>query len=149
MFFGYVFSIATSVSFLVRILALYVQNKRKSGKTFLSKLLNPIILPSVICFFLLSVTNNTTVGFVYRNIQTSANTVFRILALIIVLCYIPAVAFCHFANLYCIVAFAFARKNLEEMQTELDAVGKKNAGREASLRQVAEYVDEVSLKVGF
>lgn len=149
LFFGYVFSIATSVSFLVRILALYVQNKRKSGKTFLSKLLNPIILPSVICFFLLSVTNNTTVGFVYRNIQTSANTVFRILALIIVLCYIPAVAFCHFANLYCIVAFAFARKNLEEMQTELDAVGKKNAGREASLRQVAEYVDEVSLKVGF
>lgn len=142
---SYILAMATSVSFLIRMLALYVQNKRK----ILSQLLNPIVLPSVICFFLLMVTNTKTVDFVYRNLQTPASTVFRILALIIVLCYIPAVAFCHYSNLYCITAFKFIKKDLKKAQVELDAVEKKNAEREASLRQIAEYLDETALKVGF
>lgn len=146
---SYTLAIATSVSFLVRMLALYFQSKQKSEKTFLSQLLNPIILPSVICFFLLMVTNTKTVEFVYRNLQTPASTVFRILALIIVLCYIPAVAFCHYSNLYCITAFTFIRKDPKKAQVELDAVEKKSAEREASLRQIAEYLDETALKVGF
>lgn len=146
---SYTLAIATSVSFLVRMLALYFQSKRKSEKTFLSQLLNPLILPSVICFFLLMVTNAKTVDFVYRNLLTSASTVFRILALIIVLCYIPAVAFCHYSNLYCITAFTFIRKDPKKAQVELDAVEKKNTEREASLRQIAEYLDETALKVGF
>lgn len=146
---SYILAIATSVSFLVRMLALYFQSKRKSGKSFLSQLLNPIVLPSVICFFLLMVTNTKTVDFVYRNLQTPASTVFRILALIIVLCYIPAVAFCHYSNLYCITAFAFIRKDPKKAQVELDTVERKNAEREASLRQTAEYLDETALKVGF
>lgn len=146
---SYTLGIATSVSVLVRILALYVQNKRKSGKTFLSQLLNPIVIPSVICFFFLMVTNTKTVDFVYRNLLTPTSTVFRILALMIILCYIPAVTFCHYSNLYCITAFAFITKDSKKVQAELDAVDKKNTEHEASLRQIAEHLDEATSKVGF
>lgn len=146
---SYFLAIVISLSAIVRLLVLYIKEKQKNGKTFLSSLLDPIALPSVICLFLLLVTNSKTVDFVYRNLQTPANTAFRILALIVILCYIPAVAFCHYSNLYCITAFMFVTKDLKKIQAELDVVEKKNSEREASLRQLAEYVDKTALKVGF
>lgn len=146
---SYIISIGTSLSVLVRLLAFYIKSKRKIGKTFLSGCLNPIVLPSFTGLFLLLVTNSKTVDFVYRNLRTPPSTIFRILSLTIVLCYIPAVVFCHYSNLYCITAFAFVTKEPQKIQAELDAIEKKDMEREASLRQIAEYVDEAAVKVGF
>lgn len=145
----YLLAIAMSVSVIVRILALYIKTGLESGKTLLSRLLDPIMLPSVIGIFLVLVTNDKTVGFVYGNLRAPAGAVFRVLALIIVLCYIPAAAFCHYSNLYCITALAFARKDPEKIKGRLAAVEKREAERGASLRQIAKYVDEMGLKAGF
>lgn len=146
---SHVLAIVLSLSVFVRMLALYIKNNQEREKTFLSKLLNPMVLPSIICFFLLLATNNKMVGFVYRNLQMPTNTAFLILALIIVLCYVLAVVFCHYSNLYYITAFAFVTKDPGKIQANLDAVEKKDAEREASLRQLSKYVDETALKVCF
>lgn len=146
---GYILMIVSSVSVFVRLLALYIRSKQENKKTFLSKLVNPIVLPLIICFFLLLVTNNKTVGFVYRNLQTPTSTAVRIVAIIIVLCYVPAVAFCHYSNLYCITAFAFAMKDPKKFQAELDEAKRNDVERKESLQKLAEYVDETALRADF
>lgn len=146
---SYSLSIVLSLSVFVRMLAIYINSKQKNEKTFLSKLLNPIFLPFIICFFLSLAINNKTVGFVYRNLQTPTITAFQILSLIIVLCYVPAVAFSYYSSLYCITAFAFLTKDPQKIQVGLDMIEKKNTACETSLQQLSKYVDDIAIKVGF
>ena len=133
----------------INIFAAYLQAKREAENTVLSKLLDPVVLPTVISMILVLLTNQKTVGLVHQNLYAPQNTVFLILILIAILCYVLAIAFCHFSNIYCLIAFMFEKDNSKRIQTKIDAVQGKNAKREDALRQVTEYVDEKAEQVGF
>jgi len=133
----------------INIFAAYLQAKREAENTVLSKLLDPVVLPTVISMILVLLTSQKTIGFVHQNLYAPQNTVFLILTLIAILCYVLAIAFCHFSNIYCLIAFMFEKDNSKRIQTKIDVVQEKNAKREDALRQVTEYVDEKAEQVGF
>ena len=133
----------------INIFAAYLQAKREAENTVLSKLLDPVVLPTVISMILVLLTSQKTVGLVHQNLYAPQNTVFLILILIAILCYVLAIAFCHFSNIYCLIAFMFEKDNSKRIQTKIDVVQEKNAKREDALRQVTEYVDEKAEQVGF
>ena len=133
----------------INIFAAYLQTKKEAENTVLSKLLDPVVLPTVISMILVLLTSQKTIGFVHQNLYAPQNTVFLILILIAILCYVLAIAFCHFSNIYCLIAFMFEKDNSKRIQTKIDVVQEKNAKREDALRQVTEYVDEKAEQVGF
>lgn len=134
---------------IIRVLAVYFHGKRERRTPIISRLLDSTLLPMILCFLLLLVTTDRTVGFVYRNLQTQTNKALLILALMVILCYVPAIAFCHFSNLYCMTAFTFAKKDPQQIQAGLDALGRKNAEREDALREMTGYLDKKAEQVGF
>lgn len=142
MIFCIIFAVALPLSAIADILVLYLQSKQKMLKTFPSNILDPIILPVIINLFLMLTTNSNTVGFVYKNLQKPQGTVFQITALIVILIYVPAIAFCHFSNLYCMIAFVFVKKDPEQIQVRLDTLQKKDVKRENSLRLITEYIEK-------
>jgi len=135
-----ILAIIFALTTILSLFMLYFQSKQEV-KTNLSKLIDPIVLPTIIGLLQMWIINDKTVGFVYENLQTPKHTILLILALIVILCYVPAIAFCHFSNLYCIIAFIFVKKDVRQIQARLDALQGKNAKREDALRQVAGYVD--------
>ncbi len=149
MFLAHAFALILALSTVINILALYLQAKQEETKSVMSKLLNPIILPSIICLFLFLITNESTVGFVYSNLQIPQNTVSLILALIVVLCYLPVMLFCHFSNLYCLTAFAFVKKDLTKIQAKINAVQEKNTDRMEKLIKITKYVDKTAEQASF
>lgn len=144
-----ILSVVIAIGIVVVFLASYLQQRQEKTNSIISKLLNSITLPMIICFFLLFVTNNSTVAIIYNSIEAPVSTIIRILAIIAVLCYVTAIAYCHFSNLYCLISFTFARKNPEIIQNKLNLIMEKNAKREDILRQKAKYIDEKSIQVGF
>lgn len=134
---------------IIRVLSIYFHGKREQRTPIISRLLDSTLLPMILCFLLLLITTDRTVGFVYKNLQTQTNEGLLILALIVILCYVPATAFCHFSNLYCMIAFTFAKKDSQQIQAGLDALGRKNKEREETLRKMTEYIDKKAEQVGF
>lgn len=134
---------------VINVLAVYFQAKKEAKNPVLSKLLDPVILPMVVCMIQVLVTWRKTVGLVYQNLYAPQSTAFLILTLIVVLCYVLAMAFCHFSNIYCLIAFAFKRNDSKRIQAKINAVQEKNAKRKEALRQIAKYVDEKAEQVGF
>lgn len=88
-------------------LSQYLQNRHQQHNNILVYLANPIFLPILIWLLLHLITNIHTVRFIYNGIQDPYNTIVQILSLSILLCYILAVAFCHFSNIYCFISFSF------------------------------------------
>ena len=144
-----ILGVALPLSVIANILAVYLQGKQKASKTFLSNILDPIILPVIINLFMMLITNKNTVGFVYENLQKPQNTIFQIIALIAILIYVPAIAFCHFSNLYCMIAFIFAKKDPEQIQISLDDLQRRDENRKNALRQITEYIDKRAEEVCF
>ena len=97
-----VFAIGTAVY----ILAAYIKIKNEKPN-FFTKLSNPVFLPALICLIQLLVTQKKLVGFIYRNIYEPQSDIYLIVVLIIILCYLLAIAFCHYSNLYCLLGFVF------------------------------------------
>lgn len=126
----------------------YLQAKENTQNPFLSKLLDPVFLPIIICFLLLLVTNQKTVRFIYQNLRAPQSTVFLILILIVILGYALAMAFCHFSNIYCLIAFAFRKCDLTRMEGKINTIQEKNTALENALRQKAEYIDKTAEQAG-
>lgn len=133
---------------LAEALAEYLQAKENTQNPFLSRLLDPVFLPIIICFLQLLVTNQKTVRFIYQNLRAPQNTVFLILILIVILGYALAMAFCHFSNIYCLIAFAFRKCDLTRMEGKINTIQEKNTALENALRQKAEYIDKTAEQAG-
>lgn len=139
-----VFAICTAVY----ILAAYIKTKNEQSN-FFSKLSNPVFLPVLICLIQLLVTRKKLVGFIYRNIYEPQGDIYLIVVLIIALCYLLAVAFCHYSNLYCLLGFVFLKKDPNIIQREIACLQEQDQKREEDLRQATKYVDEQAEKVRF
>ena len=137
-----------SIGTAIYILAAYVKIKSEEPNLF-SKLSNPVFLPVLICLIQLLVTRKKLVGFIYRNIYEPQGDIYLIAALVIVLCYFLAVAFCHYSNLYCLFGFVFLRKDPNTIQREIERLQGQEQKREEDLRQATKYVDEQAEKVRF
>lgn len=143
-----VLTIFVSFMTVIYIVAAYLKTKYEQPNNIFSKLSNPVFLPTIICTIQLFVTRKNTVDFVYRNIYQSPNDIYQILALIIVICYFLAVVFCHYSNIYCLVGFAYIKKDYRSIQKEIDILHEKSKKRESALREATKYVDERAEKVG-
>ncbi|ODU54408.1 MAG: hypothetical protein ABT01_08575 [Clostridium sp. SCN 57-10] len=143
------FAIIFVLSTVCNAFALYLQAKKSIQNHAISKLLDPVFLPMIICLIQFLVTRQKTVGFVYQNLYKPQSTVLLILSLLLVLCYVLAMAFCYYSNIYCLIAFAFEKKDSQRIQAKINAVQEKCGKRENALRQIAEYVDEKAEQVGF
>lgn len=150
LFLGISIIVATilSIGTAIYILAAYVKIKSEEPNLF-SKLSNPVFLPVLICLIQLLVTRKKLVGFIYRNIYEPQGDIYLIAALVIVLCYFLAVAFCHYSNLYCLFGFVFLRKDPNTIQREIERLQGQEQKREEDLRQATKYVDEQAEKVRF
>ena len=91
-----IYAIAHLIGTGIKLLAFYIQT-RELGNSNLSKLLNPIALPNIIGLVLILLTNEKTVGFVYRNLQFPESTTMLIISLILILIYLLTILFCFFA----------------------------------------------------
>ena len=140
-----IFAIGTAVY----ILAAYLKVKNVHPNFVFSKLSNPVFLPVLICMIQLLVTRKNLVGFVYHNICEPQGDMYLIAALIIVLCYFLALAFCHYSNLYCLLGFVFINKDPGIVQRELARLQEQDEKRDEDLRQATKYVDEKAEEVRF
>ena len=132
----------------IYIIATYLKTRYDKPNTIFSQLSSPVFLPTIICLIQLFITRKNTVAFLYRNIVQSPNDTYQILALIIGLCYFLAAIYCHYSNIYCLLGFAFIKKDYNNIQRKIDALHEKSKNREETLRQATKYVDEQAEKVG-
>ena len=84
----------------------------------------------------------------YQNLCAPQSTAFLILILIVILGYALAMAFCHFSNIYCLIAFVFRKCDLTRMKGKIDTIQEKNAALEDALRQKTEYIDKTAEQAG-
>lgn len=134
---------------LSKSLAICLQIRQKQLNTINSVSVTFILFPAVINSLILPITNFKTIGYVYRCLKTPERPIIMILVLAVILIYALAVLFCHYSNVYCIIATIFAKKNVHAVEEKLTLLRKKNEIRETVLRQLAEYVDKEALQVGF
>ena len=144
----YVLTSLTLLSAAAEIFALYFQGKRDIAAQNLRRFLNPVVLPFAI-WMLAMVSTNSAVDFVYAALHAPFNTVQMIIALLIVLCYVLAVAYGCFSIVYCAIALSFSRKDPAHPQQKLDALLEKKAAQEARLEQAVAQIDEEAGDTGF
>ena len=137
------------VGLVAEFLGIYFKSKNESREDGFSNLPSPEVLPMVICIIQFFVLREKWVGFIYRNICNPKNDISLVLLLIFVMCYFLAIAFCHFYNVYCIIGFWFARRDVGKIQRKNNLLQKKEEVHEKSLRQTTRYVDEKAEQVGF
>ena len=133
----------------VYILAGYLKLKDRKNASIFSELSNPVFLPMIICMIQLVITRKQLVALVRKSILSPESDVYLVAALIIVLCYFLASAFCHFSNIYCLIGCIFAKKDLAKIEKEIEELEGKDRGREENLRRTTKHVDEKAEQVGF
>ncbi len=143
-----ILSVCCLLSMIVIMLAFYFQSYYKGKSGTLPRLSNPELLTMLIELLLLAVTNESTVGAVYECLYDMKDTIQTILVIIVVLCYTLALAFCHFFNLYCLIAICFINQDGGKTQGRIDQVMQKNKKREDALRETTDYVDKKAEQVG-
>ncbi|MCD8052462.1 MAG: hypothetical protein LUF00_00125 [Lachnospiraceae bacterium] len=143
-----ILSVCCLLSTIVTILAFYFQSYNKRKAETLPRISNPELLTMLIELLLLAVTNESTVGAVYECLYDMKDTIQTILVIIVVLCYTLALAFCHFFNLYCLIAIYFINQDGRKIQGRIDQVMQKNKKREDALRDTTDYVDKKAEQVG-
>lgn len=144
-----VFSIAFAIGTVIYMLAAYIKTKNIEPKSVFSKLSNPAFLPTIICMIQILVTRTNLVGLVCNNIYNPKSEVYLILTIIIVLCYFLAVAFCYFSNIYCLIAFAFIKRDVGKIEKKIDSLRQKEENLEECLRRVTKYIDDKSEQCDF
>ncbi len=133
---------------VINVLSKFLKIKRLQPTTYFSKFSNPVFIPMIIFTIQLLVTRNSLVSFVFRNIYKPQNDTILILMLILVLCYFLAMAFCHFSNIYCLIGFAFVKKDIEKIENRIERMEEKNDKYEDDFRKTIEYVDETAEQSG-
>lgn len=141
--------IALSLGTVINVLSIYLQEKKFVRSSALSKLIDPLILPMVVCVILLLITNTKSVGYFYRNLYAPQKTFVLIITLVVIMCYVLAILFCHFANFYCILAFVFMNKDKERTQERINALQDKKARYDDDLLKATESIDDKASKVCF
>lgn len=142
-------SITFSVVMVFCCLSMYVQTKNERPSFVIAKWSNPIFLPIMIFAIQLLVTREKTVRAIYNNIYNPPNDIYLIAALIIVLCYFLAIAFCYFSNIYCLIGFYFLKKDSNKIEKTISDLQEREQKRINSLREAATYVDTRAEQVGF
>lgn len=137
-----ILGIIVTIFTVAKLLALYLRAREEKSFVRFSGFFDSIFLSPTICLLLLMITSRKTVGVIYWTLQEPENSVVLILSLIAVLVYVFAAVFCHFSNVYCIIAAAYTRKDPNRVQLKLDSLREKEEKRENSLRQAAEHLDK-------
>lgn len=136
-----------AIGTIIYIFAGYLKIKNIRPKSIFSQLSNPVFLPVIISMIQILITRKNWVGNVYHSIYMPTNTFALTVSLIILLCYFLAIAFCHFSNIYCLLAFGFLNRDLSKIQTQLDCLCKKEEKQEAILRRETKNIDEKAEQV--
>lgn len=131
-----------AIGTIVYIFAGYFKIKHIRPQSVFSKLSDPAILPPIIGMIQILITRKNWVGYVYHSIYKPANDVLLTLGLIIMLCYILAIAFCHFSNIYCLIGFRFIKRDFGRIQRKIDYIQEKEEQQELLLRQTTKDIDE-------
>lgn len=143
------FSIVFAILTVIYIMATYLKTKNVEPKSIFSKLSNPVFIPVIICMIQILVTRTNLVGLVFNNIYNPQNDIYLVLTIIIVLCYFIAVTFCHFSNIYCLIAFVFIKKDVGKIEKKFEYLREKEKNLEESLRGATQLVDDKVEQSGF
>lgn len=138
-----------AISTIIYIFVGYLKIMNMRPKSILSKLSNPVFLPVIICMIQILITRKNWVRNIYYIIYKPANNFTLTVALIIVLCYFLAVAFCHFQNIYCLLAFRFLKRDLSRIQEKIVCLDEKEERQETILRKATKDIDEKAEQVSF
>lgn len=143
-----IISTILAVSNVIYFIAMYLQIKNAQTPSIFSKLVNPAILPMIICMLQILITRKNWVSYIYYNISEPKNNLLLSLSLIIVLCYVLAVSFSHFSNIYCLIGLIYIKRDLGKMQKQLYFLQEKVKIQEDHLRQATKNIDEKAEQVG-
>ena len=141
------FAVLNAVGVCIKLLAVYVQ-ARQNDRGGLSRFLNPVVLPNLTGLILLISTNETTVGFVYRNTQFPESTLALIISLILLLIYLLALLFCYFCFFYTVAALFFLKRDPKHMEAKVCHARSREQARQDCLREKTQQVDKRALQVG-
>lgn len=105
-----------AISNVVYLLAGYLRIRQTQPQSLFSKFSNPALMPTILSMIQILITRQSWVSFVYRNIYAPQSERILTLALVIVILYFLAAAFCHFSNIYCLLGFWFLIHGPETIQ---------------------------------
>lgn len=142
-----ILAILWAIGTVIYIFAGYLKIKNLRPKSIFSQLSNPVFLPVIISMIQILITRKNWVGNIYHSIYMPTNTFALTAALIILLCYFLAVAFCHFSNIYCLLAFGFLNRDLSKIQAKMDRLCEKEEKQETILRRETKNIDEKAEQV--
>ena len=138
-----------AISNVVYLLAGYLRIRQTQPQSLFSRFSNPALMPAILSMIQIIVTRQSWVSFIYRNIYAPQSEKILTLALVIVMLYFLAAAFCHFSNIYCLLGFGFITHSLETIQKKMDLVLQQGDYQEEKLRYSAENLDEEAKQSSF
>ena len=138
-----------TIGTIVYIFAGYLKIKYMHQQHIFSKLSGHAILPAIINMIQLLITRKSWVGYIYQSIYKPANDVVLTLGLIILMCYFLAVTFCYFSIIYCLIGFAFFKRDPNRIQEKIDCIQEKEEKQEILLRQTTKDIDEMGEQGNF
>jgi len=127
---------------------MHIEIKTYQGHAVYNKLSNPITIPVLVFLMQLLVVQKNLVGVIWRNLYSPQNEVPFILSLIAVLCYLLFTAYSYFSNIYCLIGFAFVKRNIKKIQGKINLLLEERQKREMNLRNATKRIDEQTETVG-
>lgn len=131
-----------AISNVVYLLAGYLRIRQTQPQSLFSKFSNPALMPTILSMIQILITRQSWVSFVYRNIYAPQSERILTLALVIVILYFLAAAFCHFSDIYCLLGFWFLIHGPETIQKKMDLVLQQEEYQEEKLRYSTENLDK-------
>jgi len=145
---SHIVAIVYATSAIIKILAMHIEIKTYQGHAVYNKLSNPITIPVLVFLMQLLVVQKNLVGVIWRNLYSPQNEVPFILSLIAVLCYLLFTAYSYFSNIYCLIGFAFVKRNIKKIQGKINLLLEERQKREMNLRNATKRIDEQTETVG-